>query len=326
MKYFEDPFGRRFPYLRLSITDVCNFSCSYCLPNGYQKLRPHSFLTVDEIRRLIIAFAQMGTWKIRLTGGEPTVRSDFLDIARTISAVPGIRRLAVTTNGYKLAEHAASYYHAGLRAINVSIDSLRPEVFKKITGHDRLNEVLNGVAACLDAGFDSVKINCVLLKDLNHHELDHFISFVEEHPVSLRFIELMKTGTNAEYFKAHHISGQEIVQKLEARGWKLNPREEGAGPAHVFATSSYRGTIGLIAPYAKDFCQTCNRLRISARGDLQLCLFGEGGFNLRTLLQHDDQIHDLQEKISSLLKTKKETHFLHQGLTGATPHLASIGG
>jgi cyclic pyranopterin phosphate synthase len=326
MRNLEDPFGRRFPYLRLSVTDVCNFSCSYCLPDGYKKSGPEIFMNVDEIRRLVTGFAGMGTWKVRLTGGEPTVRPDFINIAKAVAAVPGIRRLAMTTNGYKLPERAADYYQAGVRAINISIDSLRAEKFREITGHDRLGEILEGLQTCVELGFEAVKINTVLLKGMNDGELDDFISFAETNPVSLRFIELMQTGNNDVYFKAHHLTGNVVREKLLERGWGLKPREEGGGPAEVYAKPGYSGTIGLIAPYSKDFCKTCNRLRVSARGQLQLCLFGEGGHNLRPLLQDDNQTEELQEKVMSLLRIKKETHFLHDGLTGATPHLASIGG
>ena len=326
MRNLEDPFGRQFPYLRLSVTDVCNFSCSYCLPDGYKKSGPEFFMSIDEIRRLVTAFADMGTWKIRLTGGEPTLRPDFLDIARAISAIAGINRVAMTTNGYKLPERAQDYYQAGIRAINISIDSLRPAVFKEITGHDRLAEILEGMRTCIESGFEAIKINAVLLKGRNEDELDDFISFVEKEPVSLRFIELMQTGNNTDYFKAHHLPGNAVREKLLERGWHLKPREDGAGPAAVYAKDGYQGTIGLIAPYSKGFCTTCNRLRVSARGQLQLCLFGEGGYNLRPLLQEDSQKEELQDRVIGLLRIKKETHRLHEGLTGATPHFASIGG
>jgi cyclic pyranopterin phosphate synthase len=326
MKNLADPFGRQFPYLRLSVTDVCNFSCTYCLPDGYKKSGAELFMNVDEIRRLVTAFAGMGAWKIRLTGGEPTVRPDFLDIAKAVSGVEGIRRLAMTTNGYKLPDRAEDYYQAGIRAINISIDSLRPEKFKQITGHDRLGEILEGMQTCIKAGFEAIKVNTVLLKGLNDEELDDFISFTESQPVSLRFIELMQTGTNNVYFKNHHLTGNVVREKLIARGWDLHPREDGGGPAEVFGKAGYRGTIGLIAPYSKAFCKTCNRLRISARGQLQLCLFGEGGHHLRPFLQHDNQMEELQETVQNLMRVKKETHFLQQGITGATPHLASIGG
>ena len=325
-KIITDRFQRRFPYLRLSVTDICNFSCTYCLPDGYKKTGEGTFLSVDEIRRLVGAFAALGTWKIRLTGGEPTIRPDFLDIARTVSEIPGLRKLAFTTNGYKLSERAHDYYAAGLRAVNVSIDSLDPQKFHAVTGHDRLDEVTDGVQACLDTGFDAVKINTVLMKGINDDALDSFLAFVAERPVSLRFIELMQTGDNLAHFRKHHIPATIVREKLAARGWSPQERKIGAGPAIEYAHSDHQGTIGIIAPYAKDFCATCNRLRVTARGALRLCLFGQGGHDLRPLLQSDDQKQDLMENILSVMAVKPESHDLHRGGTGTTPHLASVGG
>lgn len=322
----EDRFGRRFPYLRLSVTDVCNFRCTYCLPDGYEKTHDDTFLTLPEIGRLVTAFAEMGTWKIRLTGGEPTVRPDFTAIAKMVATTPGISRVAFTTNGYRLPERAQAYADAGLRAINISIDSLDPRRFHEITGHDRLGEVMEGVDASFAAGFDSVKINTVLLKGLNDDELDGFIAFVEKRPVALRFIELMQTGDNLSYFRKHHIPATVVRDYLTRRGWSLQERKEGAGPALEYTHPDYAGRIGLIAPYASDFCKSCNRLRISARGALHLCLFGAGGYDLRPLLQDDAQKEDLKNKIMDLMQYKKSSHFLHDGDTGTRRHFASIGG
>jgi len=321
-----DPFGRRFPYLRLSVTDVCNFRCSYCLPNGYKKSGCEPFLSVEEIGRIVRAFAGMGTWKIRLTGGEPTVRDDFTEIAELVSSTPGIQRLAFTTNGYRLPERAEEFYNAGLRAINISIDTLKAGKFKDITGHDRLEEIMEGIQAVFDVGFEAVKINTVLLKGLNDDELDDFMDFVQDKPLSLRFIELMRTLDNQDYYGAHHLSGQTVRDRLLMRGWQEIERAEGAGPAVEFTHPDSRGKIGIIAPYSKDFCKTCNRLRVSAKGALHLCLFGEGGYSLREYLQSDDQMEALQGKIMDLMQFKRSTHFLHQNDSGATPHLASIGG
>ncbi len=321
-----DAFGRRFPYLRLSLTDVCNFSCSYCLPDGYQKTKGDCFMSADEIRRLVTAFAALGIWKIRLTGGEPTVRKDFVEIANIISTIPGIKKLAVTTNGYKLPERAASYAAAGISAINISIDSLQPQKFKDITGHDRLEEVLQGVDACFDAGIKNIKINTVLLKGINDCELDDLFNFVANKRISLRFIELMRTIDNHDYFNKHHLSGTAVTNRLQELGWQEIPRSDGAGPAVEFTHPQSVGNIGVIAPYSKDFCKTCNRLRVSAKGDLQLCLFGEGGNSLRHLLQDDNQQHELEDAILSLMQFKPLSHFLHQGNSGTRAHLASIGG
>ena len=321
-----DNFGRRFPYLRLSLTDVCNFSCSYCLPEGYKKSGCGSFLSQGEIVLLVKAFAGLGTWKIRLTGGEPTLRDDFIDIAQSINEIEGIKKLGFTTNGYRLPKRSQSYYDAGLRAINISIDSLESEQFKKITGHDRLNEVLDGVKASLDVGFEDVKLNTVLLKDLNDKELDSFIEFVADKPISLRFIELMQMNNNKVYFKNHHLSGETVSARLIERGWKIKPRVEGAGPAVEFYNSSSKGSIGLIAPYSKDFCKSCNRLRVSAKGNLHLCLFGKGGFSLREYLQDDTRIEELQDKIIELMKFKVSGHFLKDDILGVHSNLAAIGG
>ncbi|MFA5593371.1 MAG: GTP 3',8-cyclase MoaA [Micavibrio sp.] len=324
--HIADNFGRRFPYLRLSVTDVCNFRCSYCLPDGYKKTGCESFLSRAEIVRLAAAFVKMGVWKIRLTGGEPTVRPDFLEIANDIASLSGVGKLAFTTNGYKLRERARDYFDAGLRAINISIDSLEARQFEKITGHDRLNEILDGMKECFRAGFQTVKINTVLLKGMNDGAIDDFIDFVADKPISLRFIELMRTGENGNYFAAHHLPGTHVTEKLLERGWHVQPRTEGAGPALEFGHGASMGTIGLIAPYSKDFCKTCNRLRVSAKGNLHLCLFGEGGYALRPLLQSDGQCEELQDRIMALMNFKKSSHFLQEGKTGATPHLASIGG
>ena len=216
-KFLIDRFGRSFPYLRLSVTDVCNFKCSYCLPDGY-KGDADGFLGVDRIRRLIAGFAELGTRKVRLTGGEPTLRKDFLDIARVVSQTPGIETVAMTTNGYKLPQRAQSFFDAGVNAINVSIDGLTPERFELITGKNRFEEVMDGLSLCQEIGFSPVKVNAVLLKDLNHSELDAFIQWASG-GVNLRFIELMETGENRAYFDKHHLSGDVLVKKLVDSGW-----------------------------------------------------------------------------------------------------------
>ncbi|HQV03949.1 MULTISPECIES: GTP 3',8-cyclase MoaA [unclassified Novosphingobium] len=323
----HDGHGRRFEYLRLSLTDVCNFRCSYCLPDGYRKVDGQSAnLSVDEIRRLVTAFARLGLWKVRLTGGEPSLRRELLEIARTVAAVPGISKLAMTTNGYRLAERAADYARAGITALNISADSLVPERFAAITGHDRLGEVLDGIAAARAAGIASVKLNSVLMRGVNDDELDSFSAFVTEHDLSLRFIEVMRTNDNPGFFDQHHLAGVAITEKLEQAGWRRLPRETGAGPAIDYASPYGRGRIGIIAPYSRDFCASCNRLRVSAKGKLHLCLFGDFGIDLRPLLQHDTQLEELTDRITALTATKAPEHRLHQGNSGTTPHLASIGG
>lgn len=325
MKVLKDSFGRKFPYLRLSVTEVCNFRCTYCLPNGYQKTE-RDFLTLPEITRLATAFAELGTHKIRLTGGEPTVRKDLTQIARAVSNISGIRTVALTTNGYNLKENARAFRDAGINALNVSVDSLDSERFHAITGQDKLAHVLEGIEAAKAAGFTNIKINSVLLKEVTDHTLPEFLSWIKREALSVRFIELMQTGENLAFFKQHHISANVIIQQLLEHGFVPELRKPDSGPAQEFTHPDYAGKIGIIAPYSKDFCKSCNRLRVTSRGKLMLCLFGEGGYDLRPYLQADDRREELIDAIASALHFKHETHYLQQGITGSTPHLATLGG
>lgn len=321
----NDQFGRKFPYLRLSVTEVCNFRCTYCLPNGYQKT-DRAFLTLPEIRRLVTGFAELGVCKIRLTGGEPTVRGDLTEIARTIHAIPGIRTVALTTNGYNLKEYAQTFFDAGIHALNVSVDSLDPSQFHAITGQDKLAHVLEGIEAAKWAGFTRIKVNSVLLREVTDRTLGDFLAWIKHEALSVRFIELMQTGDNLAFFQKHHVNAGEIIAQLLERGFVPEERGADAGPAQAFSHPDYAGTIGIIAPYAKDFCASCNRLRVTSRGQLMLCLFGEGGYDLRPYLQHDDQREELVDVIARTLHFKRASHYLQQGLTGSTPHLAMLGG
>ncbi|WP_426818282.1 GTP 3',8-cyclase MoaA [Winslowiella sp. 2C04] len=323
-----DNFERKFYYLRLSITDVCNFRCNYCLPDGYkpQGTTNKSFLSLDEIGRVTRAFAASGTEKVRLTGGEPSLRRDFVEIIAAVRENRAIRQLAVTTNGYRLERDVAAWRAAGLTALNVSIDSLDARQFHAITGQDKFYQVMRGIDAAFDAGFDKVKVNTVLMRDVNHHSLDTFLDWIKTRPIQLRFIELMETGDGGSLFRKHHISGEVILEQLINLGWQRLPRARSDGPAQVFRHPDYQGEIGLIMPYEKDFCASCNRLRVSAIGKLHLCLFGDGGVSLRDLLVSDDQQQELQARIAASLQTKKQTHFLHQGNTGITQNLSFIGG
>ncbi len=326
MTVLQDRQGRTFPYLRLSVTDLCNFRCNYCLPDGCQDHHHGDALTLPEIRRLVTAFAHLGAEKIRLTGGEPSLRRDFTDIIRTIKSVPGIRKVAVTTNGYKLPQRIDGWMDAGLDALNLSIDSLDPRTFKAITGHDRLQEILAGMQKAFDRGLPGAKVNAVLMRGLNDGDLDRYLDWIQTQPVSVRFIELMETGDHREFFQKHHVSGQVIREQLVARGWTEVTRLADAGPAREFCHPDYQGRIGLIMPYSPDFCRQCNRLRVSATGQLQLCLFADGGYDLRPLLQADDDLEALIADIRRQLNFKQDGHFLEHGYTGTTRQLAQIGG
>lgn len=326
MSALFDAYGREFLYLRLSLTDVCNFRCQYCLPDGYHCEHGDGELSLPEIHRVVRAFVGLGLWKVRLTGGEPSLRRDLNAIIETVAAVPGVRRIAMTTNGYRLHRDVTSWRNAGLNALNVSIDSFDPRLFASLTGHDRLRDILDGLETALTLGFESLKLNAVLLREFNANDLQPFLTYLRERPVDIRFIELMQTGTNHAYFQAQHVGAGHLRQFLAEQGWLALPRQIGDGPAENFAHPDYRGRIGLIAPYAPDFCAGCNRLRITARGQLSLCLFSDEGADLRPLLASDTQQAELEARIRALLIQKKASHYLAEGITGATRHFAAIGG
>lgn len=323
-----DKFGRRFEYLRLSITDVCNFSCQYCLPNGYQCDTPRNFMTAAELNMVVQAFARMGTKKVRITGGEPSLRNDLTKIIEQTANVPGIEQVAITTNGYKLEKDLRGWVNAGLTSLNVSIDSLDPRQFEEITGDGRLASILKGIDLAVDLGLQ-VKVNAVLLKEYSDSQLSLFFDYVKTHNVTLRFIELMQTGDNEDFFNAQHVSGESIENILLKKAWTRKVKAEWAGPAKVYRHQDFRGRIGLIMPYSKDFCSDCNRLRISALGKLHLCLFAEKGIELRNIITKSIAHQDpsfLVSEIQNLLGQKEATHYLDKGFTGATQHLAMLGG
>jgi len=295
------------------------------LPDGYQCDQPRDFLSLCEIKRIAKAFAELGTEKIRITGGEPALRKDLPEIIRICKETQGIKKVAITSNGFKLPEHLPQWLDAGIDAINISIDSLDPRQFHAITGHDKLKTILNGIDMALADGRASVKVNTVLMRDHSGREIQSYLDWLKDTPITLRFIELMQTGDNQEFFDAQHVQGSRIKQNLILDGWLPVIQNKSAGPAQEFYHPDYQGKVGLIMPYSKDFCSSCNRLRISSSGKLHLCLFGEEGLSLREQLQSDD-IEPLQAKILSLLDDKKATHFLHEKLTGATKHLAMLGG
>lgn len=320
-----DGFGRSFHYLRLSVEDACNFRCAYCLPNGYKKTEADAPLSADEIGRLIRGFAGLGFWKVRLTGGEPTVRRDIVEIAAAAAATPGVRRVALSTNGWNLAALAPALKSAGVSAVNVSVDSLDRARFAGLTGSDSLDAVLAGVERALELGFET-KVNAVLMKGLNDGEFADFVGLTKARPLGVRFIELMPAADNADFFAERHLKAESLVNWLVENGWAERSRKEGDGPARTFLKDGHAGSVGVIAPYAKDFCNSCNRLRVTSRGKLRLCLFSEKDHSLRANLQDDSQIGALQAQVKDLLGLKEVSHYLPEGKIGNTKHFAMMGG
>jgi len=321
-----DRHGRQFPYLRLSLTDVCNFSCDYCLPDGYKCSQPKEFLSLEEIKNTVSAFAELGTHKIRLTGGEPTLRKDFIDCIKTVRNTAGIDQIALTTNGYKLKKNIQAWVQAGLTHLNISVDTLDPKLFHSLTGHNRLKEILEGIDLSLTLPLKRIKLNAVLLKNVNSHQFNQYTTLLRDRPISIRFIELMQTGDNQDYFDKYHVSAQVLKNYLFQNGWTEKIKDSASGPAIEYVHAKYQGSFGVIAPYSTNFCDTCNRLRMSSTGDFHLCLFGDKGYSVRSLMQTSDQKEQLKTTLCEILGHKRKAHFLHDNDTGITPNLSSIGG
>ncbi|WP_352338442.1 GTP 3',8-cyclase MoaA [Psychrobacter sp. 16-MNA-CIBAN-0192] len=320
-----DGFSRQLTYLRLSITDFCNFRCEYCLPNGYQGKRPDDELSVAEIATLIRGFAQVGTEKVRITGGEPSIRCDVVDIIETIKNTAGIKTVAMTSNGYKLGKHLAAWQNAGLNQLNISMDSFDAATFYKMTGFDMLPQLLADMDILLETTDIKLKINGVLMAESAFQNLLDAMSYVKTRPVIYRFIEFMQTSDNSDLFFAQHAQADTITDYLLAHGWQSNARGHADGPAVEYSHPDYLGRIGMIAPYAAHFCDNCNRLRVSSLGKVHLCLFDQSNYDIRHYLRQND-VNGLVTALRSFMPIKPEHHHLHEENSGIMHNLSIIGG
>jgi cyclic pyranopterin phosphate synthase len=320
-----DAFQRQFSYLRLSITDLCNFKCSYCLPNGYQGKASQNELSLEEIKTLIASFAKLGFKKIRLTGGEPSLRKDLLEIIQICKSQPGIEKVCITTNGYRLDHFLPQWIKAGIDQVNISIDSLSPEQFELITSSSDLPMIIRALNHAIDNGFTAIKINTVLLREYFDSQVKPLIDWVKDKPIGLRFIELMQTGENADFFNRQHLSADKIKGMLADQGWSQKTRLVHSGPAVEYDHTNHRGSVGIIAPYSKNFCNSCNRLRVTAQGQLHLCLFSEDGKDLRPFLGENSSAQ-LVKIIRASMNFKLPKHYLQQRQTGAARNFSMLGG
>lgn len=320
-----DGFSRRLTYLRLSITDFCNFRCEYCLPNGYQGVRAKDELSLDEIAVLVQGFAKLGTKKVRITGGEPSIRQDVTQIINTIRQTSGIDTVAMTSNGYKLGKHLAAWQNAGLNQLNISMDSFDANTFHQMTGMNSLPELLHDMERLLETTDIKLKINSILMKETVFDNLITALDYVKSRPVTYRFIEFMQTSDNSQLFFAQHANADRVRAYLLDRGWQALDRHSNDGPAIEFSHPDYLGKIGLIAPYAAHFCDSCNRLRVSCHGRVHLCLFDQGNYDVRPFLQNGD-VQGLISALQQLMPIKPEHHHLHEENSGMMTNLSIIGG
>lgn len=291
----KDSYGREIDYMRVSITDLCNLRCRYCMPDGAVKLSHNDILRYEEIEEVIRAAAQEGITRIKVTGGEPLVRRGAVDFIRRVKAIPGIEQVTLTSNGILLGENAEKLAQAGLSAVNVSLDTLREDVFQQITGSPDLKKVRQGIEAALAAGL-RVKINVVPQKDVNEDELTELAEYAHlsgknGSPVDVRFIEMMPIGMGKA---SRGVSGDDVFRRLEERFGRLTPdhTKHGNGPARYYKARGFEGSFGFISPVSHSFCKDCSRLRLTSRGFLKSCLCYPVGVDLLPVLRGEGYCSD----------------------------------
>lgn len=321
-----DRFGRTIDYLRVSVTDRCDLRCSYCLPKGFKGFEePANWLTFDDITRVVMAFARLGTRRFRLTGGEPLLRRQLPLLINSLAGLPGVEDLSLTTNGTQLSQQATALKQAGLRRINVSLDSLRRECVNDISGSDCLDQVLQGLATAREAGFSSIKINMVPLAGINDADIDSMIAFCLEHGFILRLIEAMPMGHTGQ--RANGLDLTRLLGRLTRYyGLTACSNTLGGGPAHYWQNDDGRFTLGLITPLSQHFCATCNRVRLSVDGTLYMCLGQEEKVELRPLLRAGCSDAELEHTIRQAIELKPEKHNFVQQPAHVVRFMSMTGG
>ena len=320
-----DSTRRDIHYLRLSVTDLCNLRCRYCMPDGVEKLEREAVLTYEEFLRLAVLFAQCGIDTVRVTGGEPLVRKNVAQLVAGLKAIPGIRKVTMTTNGILLAQQLPALLAAGLDSVNISLDTLRPEVFRQITARDDFAAVQAGLQAALESGIP-VKLNCVPQAGVNEGELEDLAALAENRPLQVRFIEMMPIGYGAAM---PCISGPELRQRFARRWPELQPLTEAAfgdGPAVYYTVPGWQGSIGFIAAVHGKFCASCNRVRLTSQGFLRPCLASEAGCDLRALLRSGASDAALLQAIRETIWAKPREHHFEDSSMPATRGMYRIGG
>lgn len=303
-----DPYGRHIEYVRLSVTDQCDLRCSYCLPKGFKDFQePDEWLSFDEIERVIRIFSELGTRRIRLTGGEPLVRKNFEQLAGRLAALPGIDDLSLSTNATRLEKLARPLKQAGISRINVSLDTLQADKYKNITG-GKLDKTLKGLMAAKQAGFFPIKINMVLMQGVNNDEVEDMVEFCIEHDFTLRFIETMPIGDTGRDASQQYVNLLDVQNRLAERYEFVDSVMHGAGPARYVRIANTELRIGFITPMSQHFCETCNRVRLSADGTLYMCLGQDHKYELRPLLRAGLSDEDLKQHIIKAIGLKPEKH------------------
>ncbi|NNM93207.1 MAG: GTP 3',8-cyclase MoaA [Candidatus Eremiobacteraeota bacterium] len=310
-----DAFARRIDYLRISVTDKCNLRCIYCMPaEGLTWIEREQLLSFEEIERLVRVFASVGVRKLRISGGEPLVRRDLPRLVGMLAAVEGIEEIALSTNGILLEEQLPALMDAGLTRVNISLDTLRDDRFEALARRPGLASVLAAIDASVRAGARPVKLNCVAMRGRNDDEIEAFARYARDREVAVRFIELMPVRDNLGIAADAFIGADEILERISAIA-SLVPVEgpRGNGPARYFGFADGVGTIGVISPLSHDYCERCNRVRLTADGRLRLCLFGENHLDLKRALRDGESDERLRERLTAAMLVKPERHHLRVG-------------
>lgn len=313
-----DSFGRNITYMRISVTDLCNLRCMYCMPEtGIEKRSHRDIISVEEIGAIARAAAKCGIRKIRLTGGEPLVRRGIIDICRLISQAEGIEEICITTNGILLPKYAEALWDAGVRRINLSLDTLDPDRYAAITRIGALSDALAGLDMAIEMGFSPIKINAVLIGGVNDDEISRFAELTRDRDIHVRYIELMPMGDTAGWSSQHYLPGTAVLDALPG----LEPAGV-EGVAQRYRLPGYKGTVGIITPVSSHFCGQCNRIRVTADGKLKTCLHSAPETNLRGLSDRE-----LEDTLRSAILSKPWTHSLDGGVFSETArNMNEIGG
>lgn len=307
-----DGFQRRVDYVRLSVTDRCDFRCVYCMAEEMTFVPKQHILSLEEILEVARAFVELGVGKIRLTGGEPLIRNNILSLIKPLGQLPGLDQLVVTSNGSQLQRLAGDLRELGVKRINISLDSLQPRRFRQLTRHGNLDQVIAGIDAAVAAGFERIRLNAVILKGRNEDEVLDLVNFALQRSVDIAFIEEMPLGLIDEHNRALSFCSSEELREIISREYALEPLGDPqgqAGPARYFRTGSGPTRIGFISPHSNNFCHLCNRVRVTAEGRLLLCLGNEHSVDLRAVLRAPNYtLNTLKRTIVEAMASKPERH------------------
>ncbi|HEY5556406.1 GTP 3',8-cyclase MoaA [Acetobacterium sp.] len=318
----KDQYGRKINYMRLSITDLCNLRCEYCMPEEGIEKRPHKKnLSFEEMVDLVKAGVAMGIDKIRLTGGEPLVRHGIVELVKEIGQIPGIKDLTMTTNGILLPKYAKDLKAAGLTRVNISLDTFDAEKFHKITRLGHVEDVFAGIKAAKEVGLSPIKINVVLINGFNDDEIETFVNYTMDNEVDVRFIELMPLGQSSDFAEHKYLSNDEVLKRVP----ELQPfnEKEKSGPAEYYQLPGAKGRVGLINPISKHFCKECNRIRVTTDGKIKPCLHSDHEIDILALRKEGKTYEEILLKA---IEDKPEKHHINEHEKQLLRNMNEIGG